>query len=580
MKIESSYILLLPLPACQHSWPTGPAFRKMGQRRKQILERQLRALQERIQANPRSRAATSTTDGRAAASTDGPAAASMDGRGERAVAGLDHTTEEVPNGTVAEDQHAGDGTVAEDEHAGDGTVAEAAEETAGDGTVDEETPGCGTTSREEDKWSSWGHWHPASWGWSSRAWDQQQAWSSSGWHSSSWGMATPPATQVESPRAKSTAKARLVNRVLDGHTEPPEVEEEDGVPSDRELEEPADSTSEQGGDEPAHDPPAQAMHCTLNADDRQRLVAAEAASDIPLRDRQRILNAFNRQKKHFPPEVLARYAAGKHSRAGDTITLLKEWAAGTLVGVDDPEATQRRALTHRREEEELKGWVNWNELLHLLGGTTSKAQARYCRKLWDLQKGKPERRHPDGATLGNQRQFHLATLDRALRRREDVTAVNMRGLIPNAAVLQQLLATLQAPGLPPAAPPQPLKEEGSASKKRRGSDGSPLPPGSSGDGAQDNEKPATRASLLDSLYKLIPRLGALGDKLPAEGDIAGDAIRGRLSPLRKDLVKARTDLEIEGSIAPSRLSEIKALVERANQLCVRTNKLLVQLDKF
>ncbi len=386
---------------------------------------------------------------------------------------------------------------------------------------------------------------------------------------------------------------------LEEHAEEPPVElefaaepAEDGMPEDEgedaaEGEEDLAQMQERMEREAAAEhPDGPAVPCRLKDKDVDLLCKAEKWGDIPLRDRQRILMAWNRAKSYMNPSAVARYCQQKKGKKGQNLSLLQEWALGNIHERSDlmPTVTQERSLVHRTDEEDAKGWLNLPELMHHFGGDVSKSQRRYVTQLWKESQGRPERRHPDGAGLPKQRRFHLASLETALRRREDKTAVNLTGLLQDPKMLEMLLAALAAPGLvhqPTTAVGTADSDEGEqrSSKRRRGTqqeEDDQL----EGPGSDDNSEvePPTRSNLLSDLYKVVPRLYAIRDKLPA--GTHGDLMRAKLHPMLETVKVAKRDLEEAGQVPRSRLFEVAEQVKNCTTLATKLNKAMVQLSNL
>ena len=233
---------------------------------------------------------------------------------------------------------------------------------------------------------------------------------------------------------------------------------------------------------------------------------------------------------------------------------------------------EKRALTHRTDELETKAWLNLPELMHDLGGDGKSAkQKAYCNQLWRAAAGRAERAHPDGNDLPKQRLFTLSSRETATRRREDTASAGIRATIEDPAVLQQLMGALKAPGMlvqpPGAADPA---GERAAKKPRRDDEAE--------DDAGEDDPPPARTALLGDLYKLVPRLWATLDKLPAGK--TGDFLREPLDKKLAEAKRAKTHLEDTGFVHRERLAEIAQLVKTATEDIQRVDKAMKQLRHF
>ncbi len=245
----------------------------------------------------------------------------------------------------------------------------------------------------------------------------------------------------------------------------------------------------------------------------------------------------------MPQAALDHYAAIKHQRGPAQLEFFRNWSKGILPGWSG-QADEQIRVTNKVEDEDLRIWLNFNELLNHQGGHVSQGQKKYCLKLWRAVAGGPERSHPDGSSLPMQRRFHLSSITKLRKIMKEETGVSISGAVDPSqgmAQVEALRSGFKRPANDPGSAPQDAPDA-----KR----------------AQPDVEELPRSKLMEEMYKLIPRIMAAEDRLPAT--MAGSmAKKELLQPLLARIFKAKADLEKPGVPAPDRLSEANAAVQHA-----------------
>ncbi len=287
----------------------------------------------------------------------------------------------------------------------------------------------------------------------------------------------------------------------------------------------------------------------FNQEDSRWLHHAETWGDIPHGGRARMLRHYQRAKASgkVPPAAQARYQSlvGKRTGPG-LLDFFKEWANGTLECVKAPVVTQDVSLETIEDDETEKIWLNLPELLHALGGDISKSQKAYCHQLWRAKNGSTERLHPDGAGLPKQRRFHSRILERSLTRKAERKRLALEAAIPDQDTFEDILQNF----------------EGSLQKRFQEDHEEPssstAAPGKRPEPA--SEVQMSRGKLLEEMYKAIPRLMSVMDRMPRTP--AGELVRGGVQPVLEQLLKSKGKLE-QPSVPDGALQEAKDALHRA-----------------
>ena len=308
--------------------------------------------------------------------------------------------------------------------------------------------------------------------------------------------------------------------------------------------------------------PAPAPQPRLEPGVLRQLDEARRMADLEPNVRSMAQMRLHRAKGRLTEEATERYAAAARDRTGAAqLVFLREWAHGRIPDVDVT-ASQGVTDVMTQEEASMTGWLNWNELMHALGGWSSKEQRRYVDSVWKTSK--KTRPHPGGPTLGAQRKVWISTLEVQRRLREVRTGVDLTGLLPPES-LERLLEALQRP-CPPAAGEADLQQQ----KKRPevgGDDSEPAAP--------SHEKVLTRAELLTECYKLSQRLLGARDaaNCRATGPFAHVAKELVVTQLQK-LAQQREVLEGTPVLTPEAAKAAMELVKETAKVVLQVRAVL------